>query len=619
MRLCTRIFYGIWVTLAVVPFSSELSAQSDITEKQRAAYGATFQAAQSPTGTEATAVATNKIVENQESVNSDKAAQYARVFQAMVDLQESRVAVPSDANKITDYVNSLRQKLNAEVFPAASSDSIALIYLMTWNHVALDATAFDHSTLFESFGEQFGPTRTSRALAIVHLAMFEAVNTITRKNPSYQKIQTQALGNLNLDPSAVTPDTVSIERAIVEAGYRTLKALYPKQSSFLDRSYAADLIQMGDISDAGNPRTARMILGEAIGKEVATILLAIRKNDGSELPDLSADDFNTPNPQIWKKDPISKLEPALGGNWARVKPFYIAKADAFRPGTPGLTVTPPAFNSSEFATAYKEVKKLGGDPNASFSTDTWPTQTTRTGAGNPNMPTPPDNSNQTFVGIFWGYDGTALLCSPPRLYNMIATSVAMKERPLTSVDDMAQYLAIINVTMADACIAAWDAKYHFLFPRPITYIRSASVDNTPEGTQNARWTPLGAPVTNGTNAGRNLTPPFPAYPSGHAVFGGALFEAMIQFFKQRDASFPDNGIPFDFVSDEYNGLNRGPGEMSPRQKVLAHFESFREAEKLNADSRIYLGIHWQFDADHGIMQGNKIAIDVYQKFIAVGN
>lgn len=621
MRFCLRIFCSILVTLAGMQVCSEVIAQTDITDKQKAAYGATFQAASPQPGTAVTSTAnsdSDPAVAQQES-NSDKSAQYARVFQAMVGLQESRVAVPSDSSKISDYVNSLRQKLNADVFPTASPDSIALIYLMTWNHVALDATAFDHSTLFESFGEQFGPTRTSRALAIVHLAMYEAVNTVTRKNRSYRDIQSQVLESLNLTPSQVTSETVSLERAIVEAAYQTLKALYPKQRSFLDRSYAADLIQMGDTSDAGNPRTPRMILGEAIGKEVATILLDLRKNDGSEFPDLSADDFNSPNPQTWKKDPISKLAPALGGNWARVKPFNIASADAYRPGTPGLMVTPPAFNSPEFAVAFKQVKTLGGDPHAFAAADTWPTRTTRTGADNPNMPTPPDNSNQTFVGIFWGYDGTALLCAPPRLYNMIATSVAMKERPLTSVDDMAQYLAFINVTMADACIAAWDAKYHFLFPRPVSYIRSVSVDNTPEGAQNARWTPLGAPVTNGTNAGRNLSPPFPAYPSGHAVFGGALFEAMIQFFRQRDPNFPADGIPFDFISDEYNGLNRGPGEALPRQRVIAHFDSFRQAEKLNADSRIYLGIHWQFDADHGILQGNKIAEDVFQKFIASGN
>ena len=53
---------------------------------------------------------------------------------------------------------------------------------------------------------------------------------------------------------------------------------------------------------------------------------------------------------------------------------------------------------------------------------------------------PADNSNQTFVGIFWAYDGTALLCAPPRFYNMIATSIALGERKITTVEDMASFL-----------------------------------------------------------------------------------------------------------------------------------------------------------------------------------
>jgi hypothetical protein len=228
---------------------------------------------------------------------------------------------------------------------------------------------------------------------------------------------------------------------------------------------------------------------------------------------------------------------------------------------------------------------------------------------------PPDNTNQTVVGIYWGYDGTALLCAPPRLYNMIATSVALKEKPIANVEEMSQYLAYVNLAMADAALAAWDAKFHFLIPRPVTYIRAVDADDTPAGARNPRWTPLGAPVTNGIDAGRNLTPPFPSYPSGHASIGGACFQAMIKYYQSLDSTFPEAGIPFEFVSDEYNGMNRGPGETTFRKKVVASFSSFKEAEELNARSRIYLGIHWKFDADHGILQGNKVADDVFSKFV----
>lgn len=109
---------------------------------------------------------------------------------------------------------------------------------------------------------------------------------------------------------------------------------------------------------------------------------------------------------------------------------------------------------------------------------------------------------------------------------------------------------------------------------------------------------------------RNLTPPFPSYPSGHATFGGALFETMRRFW-----GLPPDGGAFEFVSDEFNGVNRGPGDVAPRPEVRRTFASFEEAERENARSRVWLGIHWQFDADAGIEQGRRIAEDVFSNLL----
>lgn len=547
---------------------------------------------------------------------ASQTAEYASVYQAFLGVQESRTAVPADPNLRAAYVQGIREQM-------AVPDGIVpgVKYLLLWNHVALDASAMDHNTLSGAFGEQFGPTRTSRALAIVHLAMFEAVNAVSRKHPSYQNVQQTILDRAGLPAEQITPATASIERAIVEAGYQSLIALYPQQAAFLVTAHQQDRARLGDIPDATGKRPASMLLGELVGGEAAQAILTKRQFDRSSFLDPSVNVFQSDSPEVWRRDPISQLDPALGANWAYVKPFLIAASDAYRPGGANLPdVLPPAFDSPEFIQAYKEVKRLGGDPNAPIGQDRWPTLTERTGHENPSDPSPDDMTNQTFVGIFFGYDGTALLCAPPRLYNMIATSVALQERPITNVEDMAQYLALINVAMVDASIAAWDAKYHFLYPRPITYLRNADADETLAGKHDVRWTPLGAPVTNGTDSGRNLSPPFPAYPSGHATIGGAVFQVMTLYFQSRataDAPFPDDGIAFDFVSDEFNGSNRGPGDTAPRAKVIAHFDSFKQAQDLNARSRIYLGIHWQFDADHGIIQGNRLAQDVFNKFVQV--
>jgi hypothetical protein len=167
---------------------------------------------------------------------------------------------------------------------------------------------------------------------------------------------------------------------------------------------------------------------------------------------------------------------------------------------------------------------------------------------------------------------------------------------------MAKLLVLINVAMADAGISAWDAKYAFRLARPVTYIRAVAADGTKEGAANPTWTPLGAPISNGAADGRNLTPPFPAFPSGHAVFGGALFQSLRNYWSTNGSN-----EKFEFVSDEYNGRNYGPGDVSPRPLIRKSYKGFAEAEKENGRSRIYLGIHWQFDADVGINMGNEIA------------
>jgi hypothetical protein len=102
--------------------------------------------------------------------------------------------------------------------------------------------------------------------------------------------------------------------------------------------------------------------------------------------------------------------------------------------------------------------------------------------------------------------------------------------------------------------------------------------------------------------GPNFTPPFPAYTSGHATFGGALFQILRHFW-------PDE-TQFTFISDEFNGKNRDiKGNIMPLRP--ASFKSFSDAEWANAQSRSDLGIHWHFDAEEGIEQGNHVADFVF--------
>ncbi len=174
--------------------------------------------------------------------------------------------------------------------------------------------------------------------------------------------------------------------------------------------------------------------------------------------------------------------------------------------------------------------------------------------------------DQTLAGIYWAYDGTPSLCAPPRLYNQIAVAIA--DQMGTDIVDLARLLALVNVAMSDAGVASWESKYYYQFWRPVTGIREADRGTGPTGRGDGNpltigdpeFSPLGAPASN--LQGPDFTPPFPAYPSGHAVFGGALFQTLRNFYRT------DN-IPFTFVSDELNGETRD-NEGNPAPSHAAH-------------------------------------------------
>jgi hypothetical protein len=257
---------------------------------------------------------------------------------------------------------------------------------------------------------------------------------------------------------------------------------------------------------------------------------------------------------------------ALGARWDEVAPFVMSGSAQFR------APPPPALDTAAYAQAYAEVKALGGDGVT--------TPTTRT-------------VEQTTIGLFWAYDGTPSLCAPPRLYNQVAMQIATGMG--TDAADLARLLALVNTAMADAAIAIWESKYHYELWRPVTGIRED--DGNPATTADAAFVPLGAPASNLT--GPDFTPPFPAYPSGHAGFGGALFQTLRRFYGTDD-------IAFRFVSDEFNGVTLDH-DGNARPRIARAFGRLSEAEEENGQSRIYLGIHWAFDKTAGIAQGRRVA------------
>jgi hypothetical protein len=438
-------------------------------------------------------------------------------------------------------------------------------HVVYWNQIALNASGLDHTRVATGenrvFGEQLGPCRSSRAMAIVHIAMFDAVNAIAGQYQSYT-----AVGRVHPSTSAIA--------AVAQAAHDTLGALYPSQASTFDRLLAADLSQIVDSS----PKSR----GISLGQQVAAEILAMRANDGSRYlePKVNLDFLCSDEPGKWRQDPISEIPIALGAYWGHVTPFVMESPEQFR------VPPPPAMDSQEYTEAYNEAKHLGGDGVI--------TPTERT-------------AEQTQIGTYWAYDGTPSLCAPPRLYNQITVRLAA-QRGVGAVE-MARLLALVNTAMADAGIAVWESKYFYQFWRPVAGIREADPgfgptgvgDGNPDTICDPTFTPLGAPASN--LAGPNFTPPFPAYPSGHAGFGGALFEILRTFFGTDD-------IAFTFISDEFNGVTSdNSGNIRPL--LPRSFTSLSQAEEENGQSRIYLGIHWRFDKTEGIAQGRRVADYVF--------
>lgn len=434
-----------------------------------------------------------------------------------------------------------------------------------WNAIAINATGLDHTPVPPGdprvFGEQLGPGRSSRAMAIVHIAIFDTINAVDHRYRSYTGVH-----------GARSP--LSLAAAIAQSAHDTLVALYPSQTTAFNARLAEDLARVHNQRERMN--------GIDLGRRVAAAILALRLNDGSQIPEprVGVDWITSNLPGHWRQDPISLIPLALGAHWGECLPFVLQSTQQFR------CPPPPAMTSDAYTTAYNEVKNFGGDGIVT------PTQRT---------------AEQTFLGTFWAYDGTPSLCAPPRLYNQITVQIA--DRTRLDPIQLARLLALVNVAMAEAGMAAWESKYYYDFWRPITGIRESDPGSGPTGLGDGNpatmgdltFKPLGAPASN--LQGPNFTPPFPAYPSGHATFGGALFQTLRRFYGT-------DHIGFTFVSDEFNGITRdNAGNIRPY--MPRHFSSLSQAEEENGQSRIYLGIHWSFDKTEGIAQGRRVANYVY--------
>ncbi len=454
--------------------------------------------------------------------------------------------------------------------------------VLFWNDVALAANATDHSVVEN---EQGGPTFSSRALAIVHAAIYDAVNSLDKTPGQPYRFHIKVSGKASGD------------YAVCGAALTALRALYPSQQAMFDAKY----VEFKGAFPAGAPDV--QAAGFSLGSEIAQLLLGERENDGSDknrsprpsplaFPNSHCDGMYEPGrlPGMHNLDPLHPAQGFHAPQWGRVVPFVVGDITSYR------APAPPDLHSTKYLNSYDSVRLKGRFRTFPLVTPTVP---------NSDRPDQKmldlSGDAEAQIGIFWAYDGANKIGTPPRLYNQVARQIALDLA--FNLQDSALFFAVFNLAMADAGVASWDAKYFYNFWRPVLGIR-----NHPGPQRDRNWKPLGSPRSN-TTAGDDFTPPFPAYTSGHATFGAASLTAMKAFLQFK--SQPTNQ-KFTILSDELNG--KTTDSCDNLRPALPRTFDLDTAIQENLWSRVYLGVHWDFDGIEGVKIGERIGNDVATAF-----
>ena len=372
------------------------------------------------------------------------------------------------------------------------------------------------------------PLVMTRVAAIVQGAVFDAVNGV---EPRYAPV--------HVPPAA--PAGASQEAAAAQAAYVTLLALYPTQKSQLDARLAVSLASIG-----ARESSAAIASGTAWGQTVANAILTWRSTDGfapAPPPFLGGTGVGE-----WRPTPPA-FAPGAAPQFAYMTPWVISAPGQFRPAGP------PALTSARYTMDFNETKSMGSMTSATRTAD------------------------QTIYAWLWASSTASYL------WNHVALSLMERERDSSDDDwrhgrhpsstlENARLLALLNLAIADAAIGCWDAKYTYVFWRPITAISLADTDGNPATMADPTWMPLFA------------TPAHPEYPSGHSCVSGAAGGVLAHYFGER--------THFNVTSDVMPG-------------VVRSFDSFSSALDEVQNARVFAGIHFRSATHDGQVLGESVA------------
>jgi hypothetical protein len=392
-----------------------------------------------------------------------------------------------------------------------------------WNRTMVDALLVSHTA----------PQPGTRIAAIVQSSAFDAVNGVAQR---YAQFHPDVLGG------ATAPRGASKAASVAGAAYTALVALFPAQKATFDAQRAATLSQLSDDS-ADDIGTGRAITrGLAWGQTVANAFLTWRSTDGltAVLPPYVVGLL-----PFWQPTLPAFAGPTLR-QFAAMTPWAMSSPSQFLPPPA------PALTSAQYATDFNEVETIGDAVTAT-----------------------PEN---VATAQFWNGKPGGGGDTVATIWNRAADELS-DAHPVPLVDN-ARRFALLDVSMADAVIAIWNAKNVYNTWRPITAIRNADIDGNDATLANATWTPV------------LPTPPFQEYPSGHSGVSAAAAAQL--------SSFYGNDTPFSVTSDGLPGVTR-------------IYASFSDAIADVALARVAGGIHFRFACDVAAQMGAAIAAQATAK------
>jgi membrane-associated phospholipid phosphatase len=376
------------------------------------------------------------------------------------------------------------------------------------------------------------PLITTRVVAMVSAAVFDAVNGVDRR---YQPLFVKSRAR----------NDASARAAAIQSAYAILVRLYttPPQIAALTARRDASIAAISSGAGADHPHAIQS--GMTWGQFVADSIWARRATDGfnpNPAPPFLGS-LGRPVPGVWRPTPLANGTAGASGagpQFATMTPWVIARPNQFRPSAPYASPTTGQVDltNAQYLADYEETKLMGAYSG-------------------------PRTNDQSELALFWA-GNTALFWT--RTASQVSTSQHL------SLSENAHLFALLNVAMADAGIACWDAKFRYVLWRPITAVREGAIDPDPTWKPWLDFFPAG-------------TPAHPEFPSGHSTVSGAAVAILASIF--------GDNASFDVTSDTRAGVRS--------------FSSFSVALAEIHDARVFGGIHWRTACRIGSAIGEAVA------------